>query len=446
MGNGDKGKGRKRSGILTPRDKEWLTGDNTGKNQKYLLREAMAQLMNDIEFLFQVDPQEVSDPRLAGLNDLFTRVDSDVGISDEECAKYLIALAFIIANQTVDYATIAEQINLHPRDEDKGEMPSDDDRPVRLSPMDFDHPINDLLTFRHALSEGIKMGKEHVERDDEEGREKIPDLVLIDSNTRLYKEPTYRRLNPKNRKTGFTSVDLRDVQAASLDAHLPELSREDAKKITMTEAVRDMQFVINSNVGVSLGRRREMSDEEIIRHDAISGHYADPPYRGTVSVTDLSSNSKLPLRLEIEPITELLDSKTIPVLMLTISNESDDKITVDGESGESIIERYSDPKGLVLLTEDELEGTDIKYSDCPLIESPSSARISDDPIAEIESGDERTIPLHVIGVLDALERSYPKNGEYRFTSTCSLNQNTSSNNGKSEELTWEFVLTIERKF
>lgn len=441
MGDSSENSGRQRSGVITERDKEWLEGKKSGKNQKHLMRKGMSQLMQDLEYLLQIDPEDVSDPQLEGLGEFFTRVESDTGIPPEECARSLIALAFIISNEPINYDRIAEEVNLHPREENKGEMPGNDERPTRGAPLDFDQPVGDLLTFRRSLSAGIKIGKEHVARNDEDGLDSIPDIILIDSNTRLYKEPTYHRIDPDS-EAGFTSEDWRDVLANALDADLPEYKKEDLTKITRTKAVREMQTVINANVGVRLGLRRIRSDRDIIRHDTIPGTYADPPYEGTISILERNKHPDSSIGLEVDMRSTTLSNETIPELELNIWNNTDEPVSINEDSDDTLNRRCSDPKGLVLLTEEEFEETDIKYTDCAVVDSASSIKISPVQVEDIAPGEKRTTSFFIIGISEEFEGNHPSNGKYRFRLTCSSDVDSGSED-EYEESTREFGLELD---
>jgi hypothetical protein len=298
----------RRDGLLTDKDKEWLSGDSGSHDQKHALRVAMAKLMDDMEFLFQQDLEDIPEPSTESLSELLTHIDSNEesdGDSNEEsdsdsdeesdsdsdeesdsdsdeesdddsdeesddgeaypdldredCAKYLIALAYIITNEPIDYTEIAEDIILHPRDESKS--PHESDRAVG-SPMIASQPIDGLLSFRRALTSGIKLGKSRVESDNQET---IPNTVLVDANTRLYKEPTKERLEPDSGVfdpdvSGFDTDDWADAVAKWVDAGHPD---DDSADVSRSTAKQEMINEIHGNVLVRLSERRHISGEPI---------------------------------------------------------------------------------------------------------------------------------------------------------------------------------------
>lgn len=244
----------KRQGILTDTDKQWLSGDHDGYDQKHVLTIAVAELMDDIKFLFDQDLDEISQPSTDSLSDLFARVDSHSDMDREECAQYLIALAYIITNEPIDYTDIVEDMMLHPRDESTS--PNDPDRGPG-SAMNPSQSVDELLQFRRALTDGIKIGKSRVESSD---TDTIPDIILIDTNTELYKEPTHDRLKPddKNLDEGFDTNDWRDALAKWLDAQSP---RTDSSTISQQTALDMMAEEIQLNVLYHLSQRRIHSDQ-----------------------------------------------------------------------------------------------------------------------------------------------------------------------------------------
>ena len=249
---------QRRSGLLTPDDKKWLNGNRSGKDQKLALREGIANTMADIKYLFEQDLEDVNEPSLDGLSELFDNVESKAGMSREECAKYLIALSFLVTNEPIDYAELVDDLDIHPRDESNSELPRDDNRPTKGAPVNFGQPVNDVLTFRNALSDGIKIGKERVEGE----QAQVPNTILIDSNTRLYKAATTDRLNPPD--STFPGEKLRDAFAASIDSDGPA---EGEKEMGPDRAAEYLANELEISVSAHLTRRRANTEEEIRRHE-----------------------------------------------------------------------------------------------------------------------------------------------------------------------------------
>jgi len=249
---------QRRSGLLTPEDRKWLNGNRSGNNQKLALREGIANTLADIKYLFEQDLEDVNDPSLDSLSELFDHVESKAGMSREECAKYLIALSFIVTNEPIDYAELVDDLDIHPRDESKSELPRDDNRPTKGAPVNFGQPVNEVLTFRNALTDGIKIGKERVE----EKQTQVPNTILIDSNTRLYKTPTTERLNPPN--SSFPGEKLRDAFAVSIDSDGPS---EGENEMWPDRAAEYLVNEFEISVSAHLTRRRANTEEEIRRHE-----------------------------------------------------------------------------------------------------------------------------------------------------------------------------------
>lgn len=249
----------KRTGFLTDNDEDWLEGGDGGSDQKLALRIAIAEVMDDINYLFEQDLENISKPSTESLSELFTHVDSNKDLNREQCAKNLVALAYIITNEPIDYTKVAEDIVLHPRDDVKSPYESDRARGSAMSPS---QPVGDLLKFRRALTDGIKLGKSRIERDN---KETVPNKVVIDANTRLYKEPTRERLKPDSGVldpdvSGFDTEDWRDATAKWVDA---EYRGSDSSNVSQTTAMEMMINEIYANVLYRLSRRRNISDESI---------------------------------------------------------------------------------------------------------------------------------------------------------------------------------------
>ncbi|WP_139246205.1 hypothetical protein [Natrinema hispanicum] len=164
-------------GLLTETDRDWLQDDEKNKSKrKNACQERVAMAMDDLKFLSGLDIDNISN--LNSFGELFEKV-TDEAVVDEvddhqDAAKHLIALAYIITNDTIDYDGIFDEEIL-----DEGYTPSD-------------KPTDELLAFRRALSDGIKLGKDQLQDSDSERyiEEEVPDLVLVNPNTRLYETPT----------------------------------------------------------------------------------------------------------------------------------------------------------------------------------------------------------------------------------------------------------------
>lgn len=273
----------RRGGLLTEKDIEWLKGqkENGGTDQKHALRIALSTVMEDINTLLSHTPENISEPSTDSFSELFTYLDSDdkvdtdgsnneadtddsddkISIDREQCAENLITLAYIITNEPIDYTDIAEDIVLHPKNES---TPPDDPNRPQSSAM-TSQPIAQLLSFRRALTGGIRRGKSRVES---KSSEEIPDTILIDANTKLYKEPTKERLKPDGSSldpdaVGFDTDDWGDALAKWIDAYHPD---SDPSNITYEEALETMITEINTNVLYRLSQRRNISDQPTNRN------------------------------------------------------------------------------------------------------------------------------------------------------------------------------------
>lgn len=245
-------------GIFTDSDEKWLHDeDSVGispSDQKRRLQKGLALAIEDVQTLVE-DGFDASN--LDNIGELFDRTDNQVDISRTESAKYLIALAFLITNDPIDYTEIAEEMVMHPRDAD--ESPIDEDRTQAGGPANFSQPVDRMLAFREALTEGIKLGKQHYPN-----AEDIPNTILLDANTRLYKEPTLDQLKPQSAKE--STENWRDVVAQQLDADGgPGGLSASAKNIGPSEAPEYLKHEIELNIEQRLGRRRLRSNQEVIQ-------------------------------------------------------------------------------------------------------------------------------------------------------------------------------------
>lgn len=256
--NGGSSDNERTRGIFTESDERWINNDDNGvaspSDQKRRLQKGLALAIKDIQTLVG-DGFEASN--LDNIGELFDRTDDQVDISRTESAKYLIALAFLITNDPIDYSQLAEEMVMHPRDAD--ESPIDKDRTQAGGPVNFGQPVDRMLAFREALTEGIKLGKQHYPT-----TEDIPDTVLVDANTRLYKEPTVDQLKPPSAQE--STENWRDVVAQQLDAGGgPGGLSPSAENIDPSEAPDYLKHEIELNIERRLGRRRRSSNQEVIQ-------------------------------------------------------------------------------------------------------------------------------------------------------------------------------------
>lgn len=247
----------RKSGILTKSDRIWLnlsahTAEVDSKyDQKRRCKQGVARAMEDIAGLVETDFSEVSN--LDDLVELFGDIHRDSHLSIEECATSLIALAYIITNQDINYPEIIEKLVVHPRESD--DKPSSDDRP-KAGGYPLNEDVSDLLAFRYALSEGIKRGKRKL-------GESYPSPVLIDTNTTLFKPPTRGEIDPDN-NGGFDYDDVRDAYAHHLDATKPPGFTETSQgSFGRKEGIEYVNTIIKLNVGSAITARRSLSDKPV---------------------------------------------------------------------------------------------------------------------------------------------------------------------------------------
>lgn len=251
-------------GIFTEKDKEWLklkdTEDGESEpqksDQKRRCKKSVARAMRDLHDLAEGDFDHVSN--LDTVAELFDSIDEEVEPDRIDCARSLIALAFIITNEQIDYTKIAEEMSLH--DREPGQSPLDEDRPTAGGPVDFTQPVDDILAFRGALASGIKLGKEHYDE--------VPETVLIDSNTKLYKEATAERLKPPAFEEGLDTDDWADVLARMVDSiGLPGEDVNAIENYLPQDAAKHVENEIEANIIKRLDLRRRRSDSKIRRFD-----------------------------------------------------------------------------------------------------------------------------------------------------------------------------------
>jgi hypothetical protein len=228
MTQSDDKKTERERGILTPNDEEWLNGDSENPtDQKRRLGQGLQLAMGDIKKLIETDPEDVSN--FAGIGELFDDLEENTELSRSDCAESLIALAFIITNDSIDYSEVVERINWHPRE---SESPRDSERPKASRPPTYD--VSEMLRFRNALSSGLHLGKEYVESSEEvEGSEKVDtEWPLIKSNVKLYKEPSVDNINPENNSIDFEVV--KDIYAGLFDTAISTDSISEGKEVDST--------------------------------------------------------------------------------------------------------------------------------------------------------------------------------------------------------------------
>ncbi|GAB7092547.1 hypothetical protein JCM18237_28180 [Halorubrum luteum] len=194
-------------GIFTTNDEDWLQGGSENTNdKKRRCRQGIQLAMEDIEKLISADPDEIEN--FDGIGELFDNVEENTGLNRTECARSLIALAFIITNDSIDYSELANEIDWHPRTQ--SERPRSSHRERSVGPPTYD--VSEMLAFRNALSAGIATGRKYVRPQQE------PDFnfPILKSNIKLYKEPTEANVNPDDNRLDFEVV--RDIFAGRLDS------------------------------------------------------------------------------------------------------------------------------------------------------------------------------------------------------------------------------------
>ncbi|WP_124190529.1 hypothetical protein [Natrarchaeobius oligotrophus] len=166
------------NGLLTDTDRNWLSGAEKNKsNRKRECQERLAMAMTDIKFLCELNTDTTSN--LDSFGTLFEKISEDhIGgeeFDHREAATHLIAVAYMMVNDSIDYESISKETKLN-SDGSLGNI----------------QPIDDLLAFREALADGIKLGREKLEPSENDkylDNDDIPERVLVNSNTRLYEPP-----------------------------------------------------------------------------------------------------------------------------------------------------------------------------------------------------------------------------------------------------------------
>ncbi|WP_143420655.1 hypothetical protein [Halorubrum ezzemoulense] len=207
MTQSDDKKTERERGILTPNDEEWLNGNSENPtDQKRRLGQGLQLAMGDIKKLIETDPEDVSN--FAGIGELFDGVEENTDLDRVDCAESLIALAFIITNDSIEYSELVERVNWHPRT--SSGQPSSSERNQSTRPPSYD--VSEMLGFRNALSSGVNRGKQYVHQSEEIDFEH----PIIKSNTLLYKEPSAENVNPDDNRMDFEVV--RDIYSGLLDS------------------------------------------------------------------------------------------------------------------------------------------------------------------------------------------------------------------------------------
>ena len=173
------GFGKGGRGFLTEEDREWLRGNHASgaDDRKSRIKQRFVRLVEDFEILLSANPEDVAE--LSEVGELFSGIgepsDSDAtnGSDVEAATTNFITMAYILANQQIDYNEIAHNAFKKPG----------------LGTIDASLARKEVLTFYNALSDGIKEGRRHF--DDE-----VPNTVLVAANTRLFLEPTEERIKP----------------------------------------------------------------------------------------------------------------------------------------------------------------------------------------------------------------------------------------------------------
>lgn len=228
------------NGLLTSADRKWLSGEQKNKSKRKLeCQRRLAMALQDIEEICNVDGDAVSN--LDHFGELFDLIEEDkMGGTDfdrQEAAKYLIAVAYKLVNSSIDYATISKETEL----KSGGSL-------GRIQPTD------DLLAFRRAMADGIKIGREDLEAHDGEkyiDNDDIPERVIINSNTRLYEPPTIGDLS------GFEAKHFREGNRQRQDAtNIP-----DDEVLDPSEIKQEMAVQIDLAVSQEISRRQATADE-----------------------------------------------------------------------------------------------------------------------------------------------------------------------------------------
>lgn len=250
-------------GIFTTEDRAWLRGDaKKPSDQKRRCRQGLQLAIEDIKQLIETEPEKIDN--FDGIGELFNDVEENTELDRQECAEKLIALAFIITNDSIDYSKLLDGIDWHPRT--PSETPREDDRDAEARPPTYD--VSEMLRFRNALSNGVDLGQRYVGGPQEADSA----LPLFKTNTKLYKEPTVDRINPDDDR--LDQEVLKDIYAGLLDSAVSEDSITESLSVDSTE-FRESLSVEQAKDRDLLERvlentlTREDADDEIpVREDA----------------------------------------------------------------------------------------------------------------------------------------------------------------------------------
>lgn len=222
-------------GLLTEDDRKWLRGqhDTGASSRKDRLRKRFVHLMDDLEFLADTDPEDVS-----GLDDvaeLFDHVSKQKSIVPvENAARNLVWLAFLITNREIDYHEIAKSAINHPGG----------------GQVDRSALTDEVLTFYNALSDGIKSGKEHL-------GDETPNVVVIAANTLLALDPTVERIKDGD--------DTLTEEWRRINKHVQGAKgRDDNELIDPEDAPEHIRDQILMNIMAEQMQLRNIADKDFV--------------------------------------------------------------------------------------------------------------------------------------------------------------------------------------
>jgi hypothetical protein len=220
--------------------------------------------MSDVDYLLRQDFESIQD--LPRLPELFDGVKDYVGLSPEKCATNLIALAYIITNDrlVLNYGKIVESIDIHPAERSDGPLDPENES-NKGGPVTLDVPVDNILAFRNALTNGIRRGKTSL-------GEPAPDRILIDSNTKLYRELTWEDLPSTSQNDDDLGIDMDDVRDTYLvlaqSAAYPGYDTPDKRNTDRKNAFSHLKAEIELSVANYLTRRRQFVDPEVQNREA----------------------------------------------------------------------------------------------------------------------------------------------------------------------------------
>jgi len=261
---------RRTYGFLTDTDLAWLRISSLGNfsmndwRRKQSCKQGIAAAMSDIDYLLRQDFESIQD--LPRLPELFNGVKDYVGLSPEKCATNLIALAYIITNDrlVLNYGKIVESIDIHPAERSDGPLDPENESD-KGGPVTLDVPVDNILAFRNALTNGIRRGKTSL-------GEPAPDRILIDSNTKLYRELTWEDLPSTSQNDDDLGIDMDDVRDTYLvlaqSAAYPGYDTPDKRNTDRKNAFSHLKAEIELSVANYLTRRRQFVDPEVQNREA----------------------------------------------------------------------------------------------------------------------------------------------------------------------------------